>query len=89
LLPFLSKKDKSGGIAGTIIKNRQPDETTEESSDKYSAEDCGRDILDAIKSDDAAGLAAAIKELANIADEEPHEEGQHIEPHSYDAQKEE
>jgi hypothetical protein len=87
MLPFLKNKDNSAGIAGTIIKNRAPDEKPEDSDEnEYSAADCARDILAAIKMDDAEGLAESLKELFKIADKEPHEEGKHIQPHSYEAQ---
>lgn len=90
MLPFLKNKQNDAGIAGTIIKNRNPDSESQndsDESDSFSAEDCAQNLMDAIKAGDAAGVAKAVKELANIADEEPHKEGKHIEPHSYDASK--
>ena len=89
MLPFLKRKNE-GGIAGTIIKNRNPDKSSEsEDLDKsYSLEDCAQDIIEAIHSKDKSALASALKEAFQKLDSEPHEEGPHIEPHSYEAQKE-
>lgn len=71
MLPFLKNKKDTGGIASVIIKNRAPDAEPQENQEDsaYSLEDCGNDILDAIKMDDAKGLAQAIKELMNTPDE--------------------
>ena len=84
MLPILNKKRDEGGIAGTIIKNRQPDEKPEEKQD--SKTDHAHSALEAIKANDAEAFAEAISQLSKITDEEPHEEGPHVEPHSYDAQ---
>ena len=92
MLPFLAKKKNDAGIAGTIIQNRKPDEHNEPQDDgdsdeqDYSKEDCAKDILHAIKTNDHALLASALEELIQNIDKEPHEEGPHIEPHSYDSQ---
>jgi hypothetical protein len=84
LLPIL-KRLKESGIAGTIIKNRTPDESSE-SETPDSKEECAKEVLRAIKADDHMALADALEELFHIADEAPHKEGPHIEPHSYQAQ---
>lgn len=90
ILPILKKKTDAGGIAGTIIKNRAPDEPGEsekKSEPEYSLEDCAHDIMDAISRNDATALASALKEAIKKVDKEPHEEGPHKpSPHSYDAQ---
>lgn len=83
----MKKKTDVGGIAGTIIKNRQPDETPEEKQEpEDSLEECAHKIMDAISRNDASALATALKEAIKRVDKEPHEEGKHVEPHSYDAQ---
>lgn len=88
-LPFLNNKKNEAGIASAIIKNRTPDVKPQDDSDadgEYSLEDCAHDILESIRANDAAGLADALKEAFQKLEQEPHEEGEHIEPHSYEAQ---
>ena len=85
MLPIFKNKEQSA--TGIIMKNRKPD-NSEEKQDDSDLESCGREIIQALKADDAKAIAKAIKKLANIADEEPHEEGEHVSPHSYDAQNE-
>lgn len=86
ILPILKRKEQ--GNAGLIIKERAPDEKPNDSEDKeeYSLTDCAHDILDAIRSDSAESLATALKELFQKLDKEPHEEGPHVEKHTYQAQ---
>ncbi len=86
MLPFL-KRNKEAGIAGITIKTRAPDEPSEsEDKDDPSAahESCGRAMLEAIKANDAKGMADAMLDLLEIADKAPD-----AEPHSYQAQNEE
>lgn len=88
MLPIL-KRLKESGIAGTIVKNRTPDQESDSQDDsdaKSGKEACGRAMLEAIKKDDALAMAEAALDLFAIGDSEPHEEGSHTEPHSYDAQ---
>ncbi len=82
------KRLKESGIAGTLVKNRTPDEKPESDENDPSAahEACGRAMLNAIKADDAKAMAQALIDLFQIADSEEHVEGSHIEPHSYQAQ---
>lgn len=85
MLPFLKKK-QDAGVSGIIIKNRQPDETKNESEQddpQAGKEACGRAILAAIKMDDAVALCEAIKDLMDLGDSEASES---ISPHSYEAQ---
>ncbi len=81
MLPFIKKKDV-GGIASTIIKQREPDEQPTDSDTPYTIVDCCKDILHAINTNDAEGLAEALKEAISKASE-PEETP---EPHSYDSQ---
>jgi hypothetical protein len=39
---------------------------------------CAEDLLGAIKADDAAGVADALKAFFHICDAMPHEEGEHM-----------
>lgn len=89
MLPIF-KKLKEAPSTGLIIKHRAPDEDKADKDDPGAGtEACGRAALDAIKSDDAKAFAEAMVDLFQIADSEPHEEGEHTSgppPHSYDAQ---
>lgn len=90
MLPFLKNKD-GGSLASLIVKSRQPDEpeTPENDSDSTGIEACAKDMISAIKSGDHKRLAEAMKDAFTILDAQPHEEGEHVEPHSYEAQREE
>jgi hypothetical protein len=89
LLPFLNKQNETG-VAGLIIKTRKPDEkpeTNQEDEDKDAGmKACAQDLITAIHARDVSGVMEALKSAFEIADSEPHVEGKHIEPHSYDAQ---
>ncbi len=89
LLPFL--KNKEGHVSSVIVKHRQPDqpsEKTEENDSEAAHEACAADILKAIEAKDPKALASALRSAFEIMESEPHEEGPHIEPHSYEAQNE-
>lgn len=78
-------------MAGLIIKARTPDkkeeniEENQEDSAK-SIEDHAQDLIKAIEMKDSKAVAEALTAAFRKLDEEPHVEGEHIEPHSYDAQ---
>ena len=82
MLPFLKNRDKSAGISGTIVKQRQPDEPQESDESDITQ------LIDAIHNRDAESAESALKSIFKSFDKEPHEEGEHIQPHSYDASKE-
>jgi hypothetical protein len=91
LLPFL--KPKNQGVAGLVVKMRKPDEKaeggeiSEESDDKDAAiHACAQDLIKAVHSHDVKGAAEAIRSAFEILESMPHEEGEHVEPHSYEAQ---
>lgn len=83
-------KKNNQSVAGLIIKQRTPDEVPESEADQddpsASIHSCAQAIMDAIHSKDIKGLAEALKDAFEILDSEPHVEGEHIEPHSYEAQ---
>lgn len=89
MLPFLKHK-KDTGIAGIIIKKRNPDTQDTESTEETSSIDtCAQDLIDAVHAKDVAGVSEALKAAFKIMESEPHEEGEHTNkpsPHSYDAQ---
>lgn len=73
-----------------MIKTRAPDTQPEEQSDEHVAlESCAKDLISAIEAKDHKGVADALMAAFHIADTMPHEEGPHVEPHSYDAQNQE
>lgn len=85
MLPFLKHKQ----VAGVIVKHRAPDikdEPKEEANDNEYLEECARELLRAIEERNHKAMAEALVAIFQIADSMPHEEGEHIEPHSYDAQ---
>ncbi len=89
MLPFLKRKQEPA--TGLIIKNRAPDQPSEsEDKDDPSAahEACAKEIIQAIESKDAKRLAEALKDMYQILESGPEEEGEPAEKHSYDAQNE-
>lgn len=85
-LPFLKRKDGPAS-AGIIIKTRAPDESSQDKDDpNASHEACARDLYKAIQTGDIKGISEALQDAFTLMDSEPHEEGPHINPHSYDAQ---
>jgi hypothetical protein len=57
---------------------------TEESSENMAIHSCAEDLISAIHAHDIKAAAEAMKSAFEILDSAP----EHIEPHSYDAQKE-
>lgn len=88
MLPFL--KLKQSPVAGLIIKKRAADqpETSEEPKEDSSIEDCARELINAIHAKSESSVIAALKDIFQKLEKEPHEEGEHTNPHSYDAQNE-
>ncbi len=84
MLPFLKPKQTS--VAGLIIKNRTPDKANESDEMEPSTEDHAQALITAIQAQDKKAVAAALKAAFQAMDAEPHVEGDHVEPHSYDAQ---
>lgn len=90
MLPFLKNKQQS--VAGLIIKSRTPDEKPEvdqdeqESDDSAAIESCVRALINAIHANDIKGGADALVDAFAIMEMRPHNEVEHDEPHSYDAQ---
>lgn len=87
MLPFLKNKDKYG--PGLMVKTRAPDQKPQdEQEDNHSMaiEACAHELIAAIHAKDVKSVAEALKDAFEILDSMPHEEGEHTEPHSYDAQ---
>ncbi len=88
MLPFLKPKDKS--VAGLIIKTRTPDEKPEDAQEDPASEihECSQALIHAVHAQDVKAVSQAIKDAFDILDSMPHEEGEHISPHTYEDQKE-
>jgi hypothetical protein len=87
VLPFLKRKEASS--PGLIVKTRTPDEKPEENQEDDSSaaiHACAQDLILAVHSKDVKRTAEALTAAFEILDSMPHEEGEHINPHSYDAQ---
>lgn len=74
MLPFL-KLNKDASASGPVDSlERNPD-----SEPEYDAlESAAEDLINAIHSKDAKGAAAALRAAFELADSQPHEEGEHI-----------
>ena len=91
MLPFLKRKD-GASIGGILVKNRTPDDhdKPEEKDDpKAGKKAAAQAIISAVNSNNIEDLVNALEDFFEIADSEPHEEGPHTEPHSYESQNEE
>ena len=86
LLPFLKKQD--GASPGITMKTRTPDEKpdTDEDDPKAGTKAAFRALMSAIRSGNEDAGVEALHDIFAIFDSQPHEEGEHVEPHSYDAQ---
>lgn len=81
MLPFLMK-DKEASAPGVMVKHRSPDEKPEDKDDPSAAhEACGHAIIQAIKANDAMGIAQAIQDLMALGDMA--ESSEAPEKHSY------
>lgn len=69
MLPFL-KKPKAAGL---IVEQRASDKP----SDISEMETCAQDLLAAIEAKDIKGMAAALQAAFELADSQPHVEGEH------------
>lgn len=91
MLPFL--KLKKSGVSGLIIKNRsaspetQEEQPKEENNDLY-LEACVQGIINAVRDNDAQMGVKCLRMAFELLDSEPHVEGEHVSPHTYDAQNE-
>jgi hypothetical protein len=89
VLPFTKNQNDQSKSFGTIVKKRAPASPGKLlDMAEMAVLDCSMDILRAIHEKDPKALASALKDVFEILDSQPHEEGPHINPHSYDAQKE-
>lgn len=70
MLPFL-KKHKAAGL---IVEQRMPDKPSEISE----METCAQDLLSAIEAKDIKGMASALQAAFELADSQPHQEGEHL-----------
>lgn len=74
MLPFL-KLNKEASSSGPVESvERKPDEEPEYDAMESAAED----LISAIHSKDAPAAAAALRAAFELADSQPHVEGEHI-----------
>lgn len=86
MLPF--NKNKSGQIAGIIMKTRSPDEDTESNDNSAAIDACAKDLIQGISQNDAKKVAEALKSAFQILESMPHEEGEseYTSKHTYEDQ---
>jgi hypothetical protein len=87
MLPFLKNKQKQQ--TGVIVQVRAKDDADKPESEddpKAAMKSAAQDLHDAIKSGDIDGIASALQSAFELADSEPHEEGPHVEKHSFEDQ---
>ena len=74
MLPFLKSKQDSAASSSDEVKIRKPD-----SGEEYDVMHAvAQDLLHAIESKNVKDLAEALRAAFELADSEPHEEGEHI-----------
>lgn len=89
MLPFLKNKKDAGLSSGVIVKTRESDKTEQNQDDSYdSLESAMAELSHHLKMEDWKAAAECFRDAAKLVDKEPHEEGEHTEPHSYQASKE-
>lgn len=82
--------DKKKGLAALIIsmKGKKPEGPAEDpemgsgespGGDDMGLEAAAQELIDAVGSQDAAGVASALRNSFSILESAPHEEGEHIE----------
>jgi len=75
MLPFLKRKQEGSMSADDDHVLRKPDEGSEEYDTMHAV---AEDLLKAIEAKDVPGIAAAFRAGFELADSEPHEEGEHV-----------
>lgn len=88
-MPVLIKNRQENGSISDAIMDKKPKTAINieiEPENKYL--EAAQALLDAFKANDVEGISQALLDLFHDLDAEPHEEGPHIQPHSYEAQKE-
>lgn len=73
-LPFIKTQRQQTGIATDY---RKPDENKDLDNADHAMEAVAKDLIDAIKGDNFKLLAKALRSAFEIADLEPHSEGEH------------
>lgn len=74
-LPLFKSKDRPLGTM--IIEDRKPDSPQEDSAGDEGLQACAQDLMSAIESKNAKGIASALRAAFDILDSMPHEEGPH------------
>lgn len=71
MLPFLKKRDQ-GGIAGILVKNREPDEKQEEQGSYIK--DCVKDLIEAISNKNIDLAEQSLRDIFQELEKQPHNE---------------
>lgn len=84
-------KLKAKPQTGVIVHTRSPDEElpsekSDENDHSAAIEACASSLINAVHAHDVKAVAEALNDAFTILDAMPHEEGEHTNPHSYDAQ---
>jgi len=88
-MPALIKNRQENGSISDAIMGKKPKASIDiEIAPENKHLECAQAILSAVKSGDAHSLADALQSMFQDLDSEPHEEAEHIQPHSYEASKE-
>ena len=74
MLPFLKNKKEAGMSGDVDSKMRQPDDGEEYDTMHAAAQD----LIDAIHSKNVKAVAEALRAAFELADSEPHVEGEHV-----------
>lgn len=78
-LPFLAKnKQKISGAIMTKVRSPDAPETEEDQSNQGLLA-AARDLITAVQAGDEKGVAQALQAAFEIADSQPHSEGEHVE----------
>ena len=88
-MPFLKNKHDGVATGGVLVKHRQPDNPEENQEDIYDLKSAMEELASHLAAKDWESAAECFREAARMVDEEPHHEGKHIEPHTYESQSEE
>jgi DNA-binding GntR family transcriptional regulator len=73
MLPFLKKHDV--GAQAPVTEHRKPDDSEKSEKDQTDGMHmAASDLIDAVKAEDVARAAKALRAAFEIADSEPHQE---------------
>jgi hypothetical protein len=80
----MNQRAPTGGVIVQSRNNEKPESKQDDNT--IAIEACATALIVAVHAHDVPAAAEAIKHAFEILDSMPHEEGEHINPHSYDSQ---